>query len=108
MNEILENEINKLIGRKPTEEELQSAIEYLDGCSDDLTFASMIPGLLEDWRSDCMIKCDNCERYHLPQDMITSEEVEGNFCDETCVYEKMNSYTLAQLESDEYRFNVLK
>ena len=106
MNTILENEIEKIIGRTPNEDELQSAIKYIDGCSDDLTRANDIPGLLEDWRSDCMVKCTNCGAYHLADDMFSDEDSNELFCDEQCAYEWHNGYTMSQLESQEYRANM--
>lgn len=110
MNRILENEIEKLINRTPNEDELKSAIEYLDGCSDDLTTSADIPALLGDWRDTCLRQCTNCGQYHLKEDMIDDEEgyADNLFCDEQCLYEWKNGYSMEQLDSEEYSLNVLK
>ena len=85
MNRILENEIEKLISRTPTEEELNSAIEYLDGCADDLTKAEHIPELLKDWLHDCMTKCQWCGAWGLMSEM--EEEYGYFYCDKECLVE---------------------
>lgn len=108
MNQILQNEIEKLIKRTPSDDELQSAINYLDGCADDLTTADEIAGLLEDWKHDCLVKCTNCGQYHLAEDMIPDDECNDLFCNETCLYEWKNGFTMSQLESEEYTANVLR
>jgi len=108
MKRILENEINKLIGRYPTEDELNSAIKYLDGCADDLTSADEISGLLEDWRSNCLETCAGCGAYHLPDDMVLDEDSNEMFCNEECIYDWKNGYTMSELESGEYKHNVLR
>jgi len=85
MNRILENEINKLIGRNPSEEELQSAIEYIDGCADDLTKAEQIPELLKNWLHDEMTQCEWCGAWGLMSEM---EKENGSwYCDCECFQE---------------------
>lgn len=85
MNRILENKIYRLIKRIPTEEELASAIEYLDFCADDLTDCSDIPTLLEDWLHDKMAKCEYCGTWALKSEM--EEEFGYWYCDSTCFKE---------------------
>lgn len=100
MNRILENEIYKLIKREPTEEELNSAIEYLDFCADDLTDYSDIPQLLEDWLHDKMTKCSYCGSWHLFSEM---EEEFGNwYCDSTCFKEDHEGLDLHAEAKAEY------
>lgn len=82
MKRILENEIYRLIKRTPTEEELNSAIEYLDSCADDLTDYSDIPTLLKDWLHDKMAKCEYCGTWALKSEMV--HNMYGYFCDDTC------------------------
>ena len=85
MNRILENEIYKLISRTPTEEELASAIEYIDSCADDLTKAEHIPELFQNWLHSEMTKCQWCGAWGLMSEM---EEENGYFyCDKKCLVE---------------------
>lgn len=85
MNRILENEIEKLISRKPSEEEVQSAIEYIDSCADDLTKAEHIPELLEYWLQAKMTVCENCGEWGLMSEM--AEEYGSWYCDAKCFRE---------------------
>lgn len=96
MNRILENEIYKLIKRIPTEEELASAIEYLDACADDLTKAEHIPELLQDWLHDKMAVCQWCGAWGLKSEMV--EEYGFWFCDETCQNEGYDMHEEARAE----------
>ena len=107
MNQILTNEIAKLLGRQPNADELQSAIQYLDGCADDLTTADDIAGLLHDWRDNCLERCTSCGQYHLPDEMFMDEDSGKLFCNEACAYDWHNGYCMSQLEAGEYRVNVL-
>lgn len=100
MNRILENEIEKLISRKPTEEELKSAIEYIDSCADDLTRAEHIPELLEFWVHAEMAKCEWCGAWGLVSEM---EKDNGYFfCDKTCVVEANNGLDMDAEARAEY------
>jgi len=108
MNQILQNEITKLIKRTPSDAELQSAIKYLDDHADDQTTGEQINDILLDWMFDCLVKCANCGQYHLPEDMIPDDECNDLFCNETCLYEWKNGFTMSQLESEEYAANVLR
>lgn len=96
MNRILENEIYKLIKRIPTEEELASAIEYLDACADDLTKAEHIPELLKDWLHDKMAKCEYCGTWALKSEM--EEEFGYWYCDEKCQNEGYDMHAEARAE----------
>ena len=82
MNRIIENEIYKLISRTPTEEELKSALEYLDCCADDLIFSEDIPILLKEWLGDYMAQCEQCYQWGLKSEMV--HNMYGYFCDENC------------------------
>ena len=94
MKTILQNEIYRLIKREPTEEELDSAIQYIEDSSDDLTDYSDIPQLLEDWLHDNMTKCAYCGSWHLFSEM---ENEHGNwYCDSTCVYEDENGLDMEE------------
>ena len=108
MNQIITNEIAKLLGKQPNEDELQSAIQYLDGCADDLTRADDIAGILHDWRDNCMERCTSCGQYHLQDDMFMDEDSEYLFCDAACAYDWKNGYCLSQLDDEEYTANVLR
>lgn len=106
MEQIITNEIYKLIGRNPDEYELESAIKYLDGCADDLTTPEQIHDFLTDWRSDCMVRCECCGKWGLRDEMIHKDFC--FFCDEKCEHEYDEyTYDMSQLERDEYKFNVL-
>ncbi|MBR4420187.1 MAG: hypothetical protein IKT32_04840 [Clostridia bacterium] len=100
MKRIIENEIYKLIKRIPSEEELQSAIDYLDGCADDLTLAESIPGLLEDWLADKMAKCEYCGAWCLRSEMY--EDCDNWFCDETCYTEANEGLDMREEARAEY------
>ncbi len=88
MKQILENEINKIIGRFPDQDELQSAINYLENHTDSDTTAEDIKYLLGDWRSDCMVRCVNCGKYFLANNIIQTPQ--GHFCGEYCMYDYEN------------------
>lgn len=106
MNNIITNEIKKLINRFPTTEEIDSCMQYIDdGALDDAT-ADDISILIQDWFDDNMAQCENCGEYHLTNEMTKNPN--GWFCDRVCEYEYDDkTYDLYKLESDEYRFNVL-
>lgn len=82
MKRIIENEIRKLIKRDPTEEEIDNAIKYIDGCSDDLTLIKHLPELLTDWFMDNMKVCSQCGKYELFDNMIHSHC--EHFCSSEC------------------------
>lgn len=100
MEQIIKNEIYKLIKRFPSEEELQSAIDYLDGCADDLTTAKDIPGLVEDWLSDKMTQCEYCGAWCLRSEMY--EYNYSWFCDETCCNEANEGLDMREEARAEY------
>ena len=108
MNQIITNEIAKLLGRQPNSDELQSAIQYLDGCADDLTRADDIKYILGDWRCNCMERCTSCGQYRLPDTMFMDEDSEYMFCDAACAYDWKNGYCMSALEDEEYTVNVLR
>lgn len=85
MKRTIENHINKLIGRYPTEEELQSCINYLDYWADDQTMPKDIECMINDWSDENMAYCVNCGKYHLISEM--HETPDGYFCDEECYYD---------------------
>lgn len=83
MNRIVENEINRFIGRYPTETELKSALDYIDTWIDDETDTKALHGLIGDWVDDFMAECVNCGHWHLKDEMQTTGE--GYFCDDDCI-----------------------
>lgn len=83
MNRILENEINRLIGRFPTDAELKSALEYIDTFADEQTTGDRLAVMVGDWLDDCMAECVYCGKYHLKEEMVVTYA--GHFCDDECV-----------------------
>ena len=83
MNRIVKNEINRLIGRYPTDTELKSAIDYIEMWVDDDTDTVVLRGLISDWVNDFMAECVNCGHWHLKDEMQPTGE--GYFCDDDCI-----------------------
>lgn len=106
MNNIISNEIKKLINRYPTDDELNSCINYIDDGSLNDLGADDLRSLISDWFDDNMRQCENCGKYHLMDEM--TQNPNGWFCDQVCEYEyDANTYDLYKLENEEYRLNVL-
>ena len=106
MNKIIANEIKKLIYRYPTDQELDSCINYIDDGSLADVSADDLRGLIMDWFDDNMRQCENCGQHHLMEEMTKNPN--GWFCDQVCEYEYDDkTYSLYDLEADEYKFNVL-
>lgn len=83
MEQILKNEIHRLINRFPTESELNSAKKYIDECVDSETTPANIPCIVGDWFDAKMGECTNCGRQHLISEMIGS--CGDYYCDELCL-----------------------
>lgn len=107
MKQVLANELKKLIGRFPTDTELAKAQEYLDGDIDATSTLDDIKVLLSDFVADRMWACKNCGEMHLTEDMHLGEDDEY-YCNEVCEYEYNHEMSLADIERDEYRINVLR
>lgn len=105
MRRIIENEINKIIKRYPTDDELNKAIEYLDFWADEETSADDLHSMISDWVDEYMAQCEHCGKWHLKDEMSYSHR--GYLCDEVCEYE-FDKYNMTQEDIyNEYRFNVL-
>ena len=94
MNRILENEINRLIGRFPTDAELKSALEYIDTFADEQTTGDRLTVMIGDWYDEHMAECVNCGHCHLKDEMVVTYA--GYFCDDDCVV----SYDRESLDLD--------
>ena len=101
MNTIIENEINKLIGRFPDEDELKSALDYLDYNANDQTEAKDIRSMLVDWVDEKLCECVDCGKYCLIDTAVQTPY--GFFCDEDCMYNyDRNSYDMHAEAKAEY------
>ena len=96
MERIISNEIYRLIKREPSQEELESAMKYLDSCADDLTYGESIPELVEDWLRDEMKQCAYCGSWMLKSEMY--EDGYDYFCDEGCANEGIDLHAEARAE----------
>lgn len=87
MNRILENEIQKFIGRFPTEGELKSVNAYINSVADDNTFLAEVKGLISNWIDEQMVECANCGKWIENTDVRNGEY----FCDNDCADEYEDS-----------------
>lgn len=101
MNRIVENEINKYIGRYPDADELKSCIKYIENSVDCETTANELHYLVLDWVCAEMDECHHCGQYHLISEML---DVHGDhYCDEFCLgAEEQECYDMHEEARNEY------
>lgn len=101
LKQILENEITKTLGHKPSDSEFKSAIDYIyDNHLDDDCFHD-VDNCLYDWCSDKCIECPECGKSFLPDEGFVNEDNGKNFCCEQCALENY----ICEKESAEYYLN---
>ncbi|MEE1030288.1 MAG: hypothetical protein UIC65_04675 [Alphaproteobacteria bacterium] len=66
---ILVNDIKDLLGHKPSKEEFNSALDYLNKYLDATTLLIDVEVTLRDWRDDCCKQCESCGEYFLIEDL---------------------------------------
>lgn len=73
IKQIIINEIKDVIGHVPSNAEFSSAIDYLNGAINPKANFTDISLLLLGWRDDCLIKCECCGEYFLPEELKEEE-----------------------------------
>lgn len=83
LNQIVNNEVKKLIGRFPTIQEFQKLAEYVMFYQDDDTDVESLAKLIKEFKEEKMAACENCGEWHLKEDMecYGSDEY---YCDDQC------------------------
>lgn len=88
---ILANEIEKIISRKPTDEELLACQKYISENTLDTDGLKEIGYAISDWADTEITTCEYCSEWHLIKNMTKTDS--KYFCDEICCedwYEAQN------------------
>lgn len=94
---LIKNELKKILGREPTLVEVKLALTYISENFDyDFTDVSEISGMLIDWRANNCFKCSECGKYFLEDDLYY-EERNDKMCkdcywDEDVAYARRTNY----------------
>jgi hypothetical protein len=66
---ILTNEIKDVLGHEPSKIEFKSAMDYIEDNIDDKSALVDVEISLRNWKDDCLICCEVCGEYFLPEFM---------------------------------------
>lgn len=86
---ILENTIKYRLGHKPSQKELESAIEYIENSFDEKTDLTKLETFIDEWRNDCCIQCAGCSDHFLPEDLY-KDDFGDKVCSRECELELAN------------------
>lgn len=84
LNQILNQEIKKHIGRFPTIQEFQKLAEYIAFYQDDDTDLEGLTGIIANFIEEKMAECENCGQWHLKEDMVNPYGDSEYYCDDQC------------------------
>ena len=85
LNQILNQEIKKHIGRFPTIQEFQKLAEYIAFYQDDDTDLEGLAGIVANFIEEKMKQCENCGKWGLEEDMVNPYgDGDEYYCDDQC------------------------